>query len=193
MEAAISLVMDVIVLAALAVTIYYSVRLSRSLNAFRQYRQEFSNVLGQLSHNIDQANSAILGMKEASRSSGEHLQELVDQARLLADELNLINQASDSLAGRLELLAEKNRKVAKGQDVANDEAFEKKSKAGKRNGSSDAAAGLRAEEKSFFIQDRDYEDDAPLAMPEDEGGIPDTLHSQAERELYKALHKNKES
>ncbi|MCD8497245.1 MAG: DUF6468 domain-containing protein [Alphaproteobacteria bacterium] len=63
--------------------------------------------------NIDQANAAILGMKEASRSSGEHLQELIDQARLLTDELNLINQAGDSLAGRLENLAEKNRKIVR--------------------------------------------------------------------------------
>lgn len=44
MEQTISLVMDVIILVALAVTIYYAVRLSRSLNMFRQYRQEFSNV-----------------------------------------------------------------------------------------------------------------------------------------------------
>ncbi|MCD8562741.1 MAG: DUF6468 domain-containing protein [Alphaproteobacteria bacterium] len=183
MEQTISLVMDVIILVALAVTIYYAVRLSRSLNMFRQYRQEFSNVLGQLSHNIEQANAAILGMKEASRSSGEHLQELVDQARLLADELTLINEASDSLAGRLESLAEKGRKAARGgSDIANDEAPEKKAKNGKRNGSSVESA----DDKSFFIQDRDFGDDAPL----DETGIPEGLHSQAERELYKALNKN---
>jgi hypothetical protein len=187
MEATISLAMDVVVLAALAVTIYYAVRLSRSLNAFRQYRQEFSSVLGQLSHNIEQANAAILGMKEASRSSGEHLQELIDQSRLLSDELNLINQASDSLAGRLETLAEKNRRIANGQPIANDEMPEKKGKPAKRNGAH-AAGGISAEEKSFFIQDRDYGADEA-----DDAGIPEELHSQAERELFKALHKNKDS
>lgn len=163
-----SFVMDLIVLAALAVTIYYAVRLSRSLNAFRQYRQEFSNVLNQLSRNIEQANLAILGMKEASRSSGEHLQELVDSARLLADELTLINQASDSLAGRLESLAEKNRKVA------NDEVPQKKPR-----------TKAQPADKSFFIQDKDFEEESL-----DEAGIPEELQSQAERELYKALQQN---
>lgn len=186
MEATISLVMDVIILVALAVTIYYAVRLSRSLNVFRQYRQEFSNVLGQLSHNIEQANAAILGMKEASRSSGEHLQELVDQARLLADELTLINQASDSMAGRLETLAEKGRKAARGEDLAEGGMPEKKPKNGKRNGVTGFAESGAAQDKSFFIQDRDFEGEAPL----DEAGIPEELHSQAERELYRALHKN---
>lgn len=185
MEATISLAMDVIILLALAVTIYYAVRLSRSLNAFRQYRQEFSNVLGQLSHNIEQANAAILGMKEASRSSGEHLQELVDQARLLADELTLINEASDSLAGRLETLAERGRKAARplALDDEGDAASGKKPRNGKHNGMSGEVAG----DKSFFIQDRDFKGGADDM---DEAGIPEELHSQAERELYQALHKN---
>lgn len=180
MDVTLSFMMDVIVLGALAVTIYYAIRLSRSLAAFRLYRQEFSNTLAQLSRNIEQANAAILGMKEASRSSGEHLQDLVDQSRLLADELSLINQASDSLAGRLESLAEKNRKIVKGQDVANDGEPEKKS----RNGSKPRARATPSDE-SFFIQDRDFEDDIS-----DEAGVPEELQSQAERELYKALQQN---
>ncbi|MCD8570268.1 MAG: DUF6468 domain-containing protein [Alphaproteobacteria bacterium] len=187
MDISLSLIMDVIVLAALAVTIYYAVRLSRSLSVFRQYRHEFSNVLAQLSKNIDQANAAILGMKEASRSSGEHLQELIDQARLLTDELNLINQAGDSLAGRLENLAEKNRKIVKGQDIANDSPdYEKKPRNGHKNGSTKAARAdsITDEEKAFFIQDRDFGDDLM-----DEAGIPEELQSQAERELYMALNK----
>lgn len=179
--------MDMIVLGALAVTIYYAVRLSRSLAVFRQYRQEFSNVLGQLSRNIEQANASILGMKEASRSSGEHLQELIDQARLLADELNLINQSADVLAGRLEGLAEKNRKIVKGQDIANDgDKAAPPARNGKKkaNGSS---GGISAEEKAFFIQDRDYGEDEDSI---DEAGIPEELQSQAERELFKALQKS---
>ncbi|HRQ62133.1 MAG TPA: DUF6468 domain-containing protein, partial [Alphaproteobacteria bacterium] len=175
MQAVLPLIMDVVVLVVLAVTIYYAVRLSAGLNAFRQYRHEFANVLAQLSRNIEQANSAILGLKEASRSSGEHLQELVDQARLLADELTLINQAGDSLAGRLEGLAEKSRKVARGEDPAEDDIIPAKKG---RNGTK-TKVKMGAEDKSFFIQDRDYDTDAM-----DEAGIPDELQSQAERELY---------
>lgn len=178
MEPTLSLMMDMVVLAALAVTIYYAVRLSRSLSVFRQYRQEFSNVLGQLSRNIEQANAAILGMKEASRSSGEHLQELIDQARLLADELNLINQSADGLAGRLEGLAEKNRKIVKGQDIVHDGEFVSKSKNGRK----------KTGEKPFFIQDRDFGDEDEESF--DEAGIPEELQSQAERELFKAIQKS---
>lgn len=180
MQAILPLIMDVIVLIVLAVTIYYAVRLSAGLNAFRQYRHEFANVLGQLSRNIEQANAAILGLKEASRSSGEHLQELVDQARLLADELTLINQAGDSLAGRLEGLAEKSRKVARGDDVSEEENPAKKG----RNGTK-TKVKMGGDDKSFFIQDRDYDSDDV-----DAAGIPDELQSQAERELYQALQKS---
>lgn len=180
MDNTLSLIMDLVVLAALAVTIYYAVRLSRSLAVFRQYRHEFANVLGQLSRNIEQANSAILGLKEASRSSGEHLQELVDQARLLSDELSLINEAGDSLAGRLEGLAEKNRKIVNGDPVDMDDFPEKKAKNGNKT-----KAKSSTSDKSFFIQDRDFG-----AESIDEAGVPEELQSQAERELYQALRKS---
>ena len=47
--AILSLIMDVAVLAGLAATLYYAMRLTRSLEGFRKYRQEFGALIADLS------------------------------------------------------------------------------------------------------------------------------------------------
>ena len=60
MSGILSLLLDVIVLAGLGVTIFYCIRLSTSLNNFRQYRQEFNVLLQDLSQNIDKAQNGVV-------------------------------------------------------------------------------------------------------------------------------------
>lgn len=173
----ISLVMDIILLACLGVTIFYAVRLSRSLNNFKTYRQEFLKLIGDLSRNIDKAENAIQGMKKTSADTGEHLQELIDESKLLAEELRLINDAGNNLAGRLENLAEQNSKIARGEG-------------GDMNGA--AQPQSKKQKEAFFIQDREFEaeeENEEWAM--DEAGVSGELQSKAEKELYEALQKNR--
>lgn len=180
-----ALIMDFILLFFLAVTIFYAVRLTRSLNEFRQYRQEFGKVITELSRNIERADGAVKSLKETSRESGESLQEIIDEARLLSDELQLIYSSGNNLAKRLEKLS-----AQRGETAA------------LSTGSRQAGNENKAAEKKepFRIQDRDFEGGAsgPVAGNDeqfemDEAGVPEQLQSRAERELLEALKNNRNS
>jgi hypothetical protein len=171
-------------------------RLSKALSAFRGQRQEFNKLIVDLSVNIDRAREAIEGLKTASFEAGEDLQKTVNTAKKLTDELSLMNDSGNALAGRLEKLAEKSRsKVAPG-DAAD-------------YGQSSVAAPvpeIKATKKSeksmpsFFIKDRDFDDRNPpvrgatktewTSDPSDKEEELEFL-SKAERDLYEALQKNK--
>lgn len=191
MAVSLSFVMDVAVLAGLGVTIFYALKLSRSLDNFKKSRQEFTNLIYELSSHIDTANRAIENLKQASMHGGESLNKIVKEGKYLADELELMNKAGNSLAQRLEGLAEKNRRVAQGLDVYEEEDHPEASRPAAAS-PKPAAAPPRAPQNdagpSFFIQDRDFGDDdedfADGAFDEEDLA---GLQSQAEKELFEAL------
>ncbi|GJL84374.1 MAG: hypothetical protein DHS20C02_01490 [Micavibrio sp.] len=187
-----SIVLDIVVLIFLGMTIYYAMRLSKSLNNFRVQRNEMKNLVAALAKNIDQANSAIAGLKAAGNSSGEKLQGLINESITLSDELQLMNEAGNNLAKRLENLAEGSS--ARSSSHISDEAIRKSEPDTSRD---DIGA-------PFLIQDRDFEqpfdgaegseessgwgdEDIDLDVPQD---MASDLHSRAERELFQALQKN---
>lgn len=203
-----NVVLDVIVLAGLGLTILYCIRLSKALNNFRQYRQEFNTLVTELSKNIDQASGVIENLKNASFEAGEDLQKVVHNARALCDELQLMNDMGNSLANRLERLSENGRgAVHQKPDFGDEPVAAKPVSAPPRNGhaqpaakktSASSAGGAKAGNDgspSFFIQDREFDksgfddadDDFEDTGLEDED---DGFDSQAERELYQALMKN---
>lgn len=180
MSGILSLLLDVIVLAGLGVTIFYCIRLSASLNNFRQYRQEFNVLLQDLSQNIDKAQNAIAKLKDSSFEAGEDLQKVINNSRNLADELQLMNDMGNALANRLERVSEKSRGASAGKADFEDD----KSKNSTRKAASKPA---------FFIQDREFEDD----MVDADNGFEDDMdddtgefQSKAEKELFEALKKN---
>lgn len=192
MTPVLSIVMDVIVLICLAVTIFYALKLSKSLNNFRAYRDEFQKLMLDLSRNVDAAQQAIHNLKQASLESGESLGAVIKESKLLADELEIINEASNNMAKRLEALAEKTGKGAQIRSSAGsldpaDADFEddvllaaprssvKKPVASK--------SSLAAGPTGFSIRDPDYE--AGLDPADAEEDVE--LMSRAERELYEAI------
>ncbi len=188
MDQTISLIMDVVVLAALGVTIFFALRLSNSLNNFKKYKVEFETLLKQLGKNVDQAYAAIDNLKQSTQLTGQELEGKQDQARALIDELALINQSADNLAHRLEGLAEKGRQAyvsdASPKDQTPTPVPEKKEnwkdtlkKKGKKETASSGGGG-------FMIRDPDFEN---KAFDNDDD---DALGSQAEKELYAALYGN---
>ncbi len=104
-------------------------------------------------------------------------------AQFLADELQLINETGNSLATRLENLAERGRKSL---EISDEHLGENVSSISKRRGSA------AQEDDGFMIHDHDFDDglddDAFLADGDAEMG---KLSSAAEKELYQALKKNK--
>lgn len=175
-----SVIMDFVLLGILCLAIYYMMRVTRALSAFRSNRQDFLRLMGELSNNIDKAQATIETMKNTGRGEGAYLQEQIDQARLAADELQLINETGNNLAKRLETLAEKNSQLAQGK---------KKPVNGNNVRNKD----------EFFIHDREYndaEENIPANTPDwamDEAGVPEGLQSKAEKELFQALQRNRNS
>ena len=176
MSVALGLILDVMVLVFLGVTIYYAMKLSRSLNSFRSYRQDFEKLLDELTRNIVEAQRAIHNLKITSGDAGKNLEKTIRESRLLADELQIMNESGHSLAKRLEGGIDKNRRSAPEETAS--------------------AKSRRNPEAmpSFSIQDREFGDDSDTESHDwTSDDFPEHLQSQAERELYSALQKSKKS
>ncbi|MFN3700229.1 MAG: DUF6468 domain-containing protein [Alphaproteobacteria bacterium] len=188
---------DVLVLTGLAVMIFYCIRLTKALNNFRQYRQEFNTLVSELSRNIEQASGAVENLKNASFEAGEDLQKVVNNARTLCDELQLMNDMGNALANRLERLSDTGRSALNQKPDFDSGKAPAANGANGANGSNGSAKNGSKPPPAFFIQDRDFEEGADpsenymtddFAEDDDDDGA-DAFESQSERELYAALKK----
>lgn len=168
------LILDGLVLVMLAVTVFYAGRLSLHLKTFRDSRKSLEGLLDRLSQNIDHAERAIAGMREVARESGQALHEKIKDAQALTDELQVMQEAGNNLAGRLEKLADRNASH-------HDFSFEQ-------------SAPIRAgEARGFAIRDAEFErddleDEAELSGFSDDT-MPSSFSSRAEQELFEALQR----
>lgn len=167
------IVLDLLVLVALGVALYFGLRLTRALEVFRHARGEMAQMVVQLNRHIEQAQAAIDGLRTASAESGDRLQKNLKDARARAEELELMTAAGDSLARRLEGLAERNRRIAQGLDDEDIVLSQREDSHRDRYESADAG---------FSIRDSEYGYGA-----DDDIGEERSLGSRAERELYEAL------
>lgn len=110
------LILDVFVLIFLGAMIFYAMRLSISLNAFRTHRQDFDKIVSSLVGSVAQAERAIAALKETGEKEAGQMQQMIREAKALSEELQIINAAGESMATRLEKLAERNRKIVQGMD-----------------------------------------------------------------------------
>ena len=176
----------------------------KNLSVFQSGRKELGNLIQQLSNNIDDAQSAITALKSTSKSSGEDLQVVIDASRRMMDELQQVNEVGETIANRLESLAQKNSRLTQASmpDVVPD-APSRSAESSTDSFERPFGAYIVQEEHkdvenipSFFIQDRDYGEEEvfdPYDSAFDDADIPSDLQSDAERELYKALRKRKRS
>ena len=105
------LILDIVLLAALGVAMHRAWVLSKQFEKARGDRAAFEQLISALNIAASRAEEAIDGLKEAVKSAGDGLQSKVNNARALQAELEIILQAGDSLAERLQALAEKSRTV----------------------------------------------------------------------------------
>lgn len=169
--------LDIAVLVGLAATICFTLKLSRNLSVIRNDKQKLGELIASLSKNVDQANAAVINMRATGTKTADHLQDLINQAKLISDELQIMNEAGNSLAGRLER-SSGSRPAASARPQA-------------RTVEPPLEPAVRA--PTFFIHDRDFdEDDAGNEGwgADDDVAVPDELQTQAERELYAALRKS---
>ncbi|MEZ0222937.1 MAG: DUF6468 domain-containing protein [Alphaproteobacteria bacterium] len=103
----IGLILDIIILCVLAATIIHARRLSRQFTEMQQGRKTFEKLIEAINQAAARADTATKSLREAAKQGGDRLQDRINTARGLADELEIIVQAGDSLAERLEGLARK--------------------------------------------------------------------------------------
>ncbi|MBI3441938.1 MAG: hypothetical protein HY052_09120 [Proteobacteria bacterium] len=110
MSPIVTLLSDIVIVIALSVTVFYCLRLSKQFNHMQANRKAFEALIQSLNIATARAEAVIRSLKEAALDSGDMIQEKIGRARALSDELEIMIQAGDSLANRLQLLAEKGRK-----------------------------------------------------------------------------------
>ena len=176
-----SLVMDILITVLLAATIFYAVRLSKHLDAFRSNRSDMERLIRDLSAQITRAQEGITTLDDVAKESSTELRKLVDRATGLSDELQIINESGNSLAHRLENLATKNREIADHMSQTSVNLTYPGGKAPvfaaeKRH---EPAPSPSATKSFFSIRDPDYSEDDK----------EDGLQSQSEKLLAAALRR----
>jgi hypothetical protein len=92
-----SLIIDGIVIALLAATIFYAYRLERKLEALRGAQAAFADVIRDLNAAAVRAESGIQSLKSAAESSGHVLDERIKRARSASEDLTRLLLAGQKL------------------------------------------------------------------------------------------------
>lgn len=183
---ALSLVMDIVIILLLGATIFYALRLSKHLDAFRSNRADMERLIRDLSSQITRAQEGITTLDDVAKESSDELRRLVDKATGLADELQIMVESGDSLAQRLEILATRNREIS---DQMNERAVNLVYPGGKPpvlTAERKPEPGMSAAPKSMFaIRDPDFSDEPEETIEDEDDG----LLSKSERQLAAALRR----
>lgn len=107
-----ALALDLLFIGLLAATLFYMARLNRRLDALRAGRQEFEALLQRFSAATEQAQANIGGMKAAAEGTGKDLQEEIEKARSLREDLAFLAERASRLADELELAISRSRATA---------------------------------------------------------------------------------
>ncbi len=99
------LLLEAVVAVLLLVTVIYSVVLHRKLNALRDSQGEMRGVIDDFRNAIGSAEATLQRLRGSGRESVGELGELNLKAAALRDELKVMLDSGDSLAGRLEAAA----------------------------------------------------------------------------------------
>ena len=96
------LIIEVLVAILLVATVFYCHVLNRRLKTLREGQDGLRELIESLNVATERARLAIAEMKTTSESSSIGLQEQVGRARALTDELSVIVESGNKLAGRIE-------------------------------------------------------------------------------------------
>lgn len=195
-ETVLPMILDALIIMLLAGTIYYAARLTQHIKAFRESRNSMDKLLADLSGQILRAESAIAGLRENARQGGRDLQEKINEAQALREELQIMSQAGERLAGRLEKAIDSSPKPSVTPEIEFLQAPRRRTRARPAPEREEAPASKTPEPMArFAIRDPEFDEgmDADGLMPGDYEDEEDTgeFESLAEKELYEALRKRK--
>ncbi|HEY1722775.1 MAG TPA: DUF6468 domain-containing protein [Magnetospirillaceae bacterium] len=96
------LVLDVMVAVLLAVTIVYAWVLNQRLSQLRRNRDDLAKVVSSFNEATARAEAGIPKLRKAAEETGAALQERVEKAQSLRDDLAFMIERADAMADRLE-------------------------------------------------------------------------------------------
>lgn len=210
------LVIDLGLMALLGVVIFYAARLSLFLKTFHDGKKDMGFLVQDLSSSVARAENAINAMQDSASQSGQKLQDVINEAKFISDELRFMIGSGNSLADRLEKLAERNSELVEQvegtggvrhplSDVKNlPEALRLHVENDARQPSAQQSKQVPPSEDAFFIRDTEFdslemqifdenedEDDDAFSFADKISSEQPSLNSQAEQELYQALRRRK--
>jgi len=102
MDDKLNLLLDVIIIVLLAATIVYAVILNSRLAQLRDNRDDLARLVAAFNDATARAESGIPRLRRAAEEAGTALQERVEKAQTLRDDLAFMIERADSMAGKLE-------------------------------------------------------------------------------------------
>jgi hypothetical protein len=94
--------MDYLIAGMLMVTIFYSIKLNRKINELQESKKEIVIIVKAFNEAIVKAEYNISEIKKLTLSSASDLQERIDKAKFLADELAFMTDRGTDIADKLE-------------------------------------------------------------------------------------------
>lgn len=173
------LVLDIIVAVLLAATIGYAVMLNSRLNQLRKNRDDLVKLVAAFNDATVRAEAGIPKLKRAAEEAGSGLQERVEKAQSLRDDLAFMIERADTMATRLE------NSVRSARDVK--PSLERMAPMG---GGAAGAAGASSGGPMPSMAPRPAPSAGGKSPGSSFGGLADELdeeRSDAERELLRAL------
>ena len=96
------ILLDLIVSGLLIATISYAVMLNNRLSALRKNRDDLAKIIVSFNEATVRAESSIPKLKRAAEEAGSTLQERVEKAQSLRDDIAFMIERADTMANRLE-------------------------------------------------------------------------------------------
>jgi hypothetical protein len=191
-------ILDLIIAVLLVATIGYAVTLNSRLTALRRNRDQLSKIIAAFNEATVRAEASIPKLKRAAEEAGAGLQDRMEKAQSLRDDLAFMIERADTMANRLENSVRSARGEIRGGGDARGDARSETRGGGAQSGSGGRqpwsgpagtgnvvgtaglpSAGLGGGGRSS--------QQATLAAVSTQGDDGDDERSEAERELLRAL------
>ena len=107
------LIINLLIVVLLVPTIIYAYKLNKNLTLLRENQNSLSHLISSLNDATIKAESSIPKLKNVTEMSSQNLQDVVDNAKTLKEDLTFINERADNLADRLENVIHDSRALKK--------------------------------------------------------------------------------
>ncbi|HXL98928.1 MAG TPA: DUF6468 domain-containing protein [Rhizomicrobium sp.] len=97
----ISFIVELTLIALLAMTLVYCALLERKLSALRKGQDGLKDTIGELNSAIVSAGASMRALKAAAGGAAETLDSRIESARALIDELSLMTASGERIADRI--------------------------------------------------------------------------------------------